>query len=96
MKNQNLTINDKDLKVTVIDYNAFQTEAFKNALRTKGYGQCGHSVPGTPDKWIVELKEPIIHNECSFNALVFVDPENAIYLEEDYETALDNAETNEW
>lgn len=61
-------------------------EIFKEAKRIQGYGQDFHSDEGTPETYVVEDKDGVIH--------VFVDNENAHYVYEDssFEEELQNHE----
>ena len=86
----------KDGEIYTSDYAALQDVAFEIATKKVEFGQDRHSVPGTANKFIVELPKPIEGEGQKYKCLTFVNDSNSIYLNLDYETAIECAEIDGW
>lgn len=78
------------------DYVTLQDATFNVAKQVVGFGQCPHSERGTPNKYILELIKAVEVGGYKFKAMVFIDNSNTVYLNEDFDTALENADLNGW
>lgn len=78
------------------DYVALQDAAFEISTKKVEFGQDRHSMPGTPNKFIVELPEAIEAEGNEYKSMTFVDDSNSIYLNLDFDTALECAELDGW
>ena len=86
----------KNGEILTDDYAALQEAALEISTKKVEFGQCQHSELGTPNKFVIGLPEAIESEGFKFKALTFIDDSSAIYLKEDFDTALKCAEVDGW
>lgn len=86
----------KNGKIYTNNYVEFQDATFEIATQKVEFGQDRHSKPGTANKFIIELPEVIEAEGNKYKSMTFVDDSNSIYLNLDFDTALDCAELDGW